>query len=172
MTMIVNTYKHPMTFEEYLLSESVEPISTDYGCNPRLFNNSKIITMGNLIVSFFLYNNILYFVQKNIFTGEIGFAKANNIPNTTKELEDLIFDVKPVKSSDGLGVFNRSFYVFIKLMAKYKTNKNLFFTPANTDLERLYKVLIRSKFFNNQLHKLGYSSLYFDAGRYRSDYIN
>jgi hypothetical protein len=156
--MIVGSFQKPMTFEEYMLSESIAPTKTDYGCNPPDFNDTFININNNLAICCYVYNNILYYVQHQIATGEIGFGKSSIIPKTYEELYELRFDVKPMKTSDGLGVFNRTFYVFLEILKKSNTQK-VFFKSANPDLENVYKLLKLNKYFNRILNDLGFSDI-------------
>ena len=166
MSMLIGTFKTHLTFGEYLLSEGISPLSTAYGDNPPLFNNRNITQLQrNLRGSFFTNDSLLYFVQHDTSTGEIGFAKVSEIPNTTEDLLNMSFDVKPVGSSDGLKVLNKSFYVFLEILKITKSNY-IFFNPASVELNRIYKQLAKNKFFNRELNKHGFGDLTFANGVY------
>lgn len=158
-----------MTFEEYLLGESVEPVETKYGTNPPDFDNARFSKFGsNVQGTMFNYGDYSYFVQHNLETGEIGFGKTDKI-TSEDELMSATFDTNSVGNSDGLGVFNRSFYVLVKLLES-SHKKDIFFSGASTKLDKMCSILAKSKFFNKIINDIGYSNLYVKDGLYGADY--
>lgn len=171
MSMLVGNFETHNTFHEYIM-EGIEPKETIYGSNSPLFNNKHIGVQGNIKITCFIHNGILYFIQMNKMTGEIGFAKSLVIPNTDKELRELTFDVEPTKDSDGLGVFNKSFFVFLKVIEDTSGVKKIFFKPASQGLNKLYTLLTKSKNFSNTLNRLGFSNLEFNGEIFVSNRLN
>jgi hypothetical protein len=171
MSLLVGTFGKPLTFEQWLLTEAIEPVLVEYGSNAPLFNNKEISLLPSDIKSTcFLVRNLLYMVQLDSH-GEIAFGVSEIIPETNEELYTLNFSDKIVKSiqSNGLNIFNKVFYVLLELLKN--TKDSIFFQSANVDLEHFYTKLLGNKFFNKRLNDIGYSDMFLDEGKFKINYL-
>lgn len=168
MSILVGRIDQFLTFNEWLLSESILPTKVEYGNNPPLFNNKKILNyIGDVSGSCFISDNLLYSIQFNA-DGEIAFGVSNKLPKDIKELAHVKFSDDRIITKSALSVFNKVFYVLVELLQKQK--RNVFFRSANGKLEGIYNAMLKNKYFNDELNKLGYSNLYLDNGLYKLDY--
>ena len=170
MSLLVGSYREFMTFEQWLLSEAVEPVKVEYGSNPPEFNDRVIARLPNNVNSTcFVYNDSLYAIQLNDL-GEVAFGVNFYVPNSEEELRNITFSDKIVKSvySNGLKVFNQVFYVLLEMLSK--DNRDVYFQSANEDLEHFYNKLLGNKFFNRRLNTIGYSDMFLEDGLYKINY--
>ena len=166
MSLLLGTFGKPLTFEQWLLTEAVEPIRVDYGSNAPEFNDKVIQLMHKGIKSTcFIVIDSLYIVQLDI-KGEIAFG-VGFIPKTNEELYSIPFSDKIVKSvnTNGLNIFNKVFYVLLEMLKG--NSSDVYFQSANEDLEHFYNKLLGNKFFNRRLNTIGYSDMFLEDGLYK-----
>ena len=148
------------TFSEWLMSESIKPLEVDFGSNPPLFNNKKMLNyLGGISGTCFVSDNLLYAVQFSE-NGEVAFGVCNKIPKDLKELGMLKFSDNRIVTKSALKVLNKVFYVLIELLKSIK--KDVYFSAANEGLSNIYRAMLRNKFFNIELNKIGYCDIIFE----------
>lgn len=162
---VVDNIPQILTFEEWLLSESVKPKETLYGNNVG-FDNNKISKIGPFYETFFL-DTFLYHVaiENNI----VGFGVSVDIPTTEEELDNLTFSDQRIVTKSALNVFNKVFFVILKLLEEAKL-KEVNFVAANSDLKKIYDALLANRYFNEELNKIGYSNLIYEDNKYKSKF--
>lgn len=153
------------------LCESFVPKETDYGTNKEMNNKKWIKDSDNVYLSFFKGINDQTYVV--LYThGIIGFGiynsnqRSKNIDVTTlKSIEDVnkyfLFRNSRVVGS-ALSIFNSFIYIIIELLNKINP-EIVFFKGLSPELQKLYKVLIIDKSFNNALKNNGYEYIGYDT---------
>lgn len=166
MSLLVGSAMSHITFEQYLLTEAIEPIHTEYGSNPPEFNNKHTVKLigGNIWGTCFIFDNKLYMIQIDKNSGEIAFGVVNTIPRDTDEFNSMTFSDDKVLTRSALKVFNKIFYVLLEVL-KHE-DINLFFSAANKDLDNFYSKLVKNKFFNERLNTVGYDNMYLSNNKY------
>jgi hypothetical protein len=170
MSLLVGNMGEFLTFNEFLMSEAIEPIKIQYGNNPPEFNNSELIKFsgGNIWGICFVYDTKLYAVQLHRETGEIAFDICLDIPTNTLEFNKSKFTDSKIATKSALKVFNYVFFVLLKLL---ETNKhNVFFNAANNELNTFYRILTTNKYFNIKLKEYNFSGMYLEDDKYKINY--
>lgn len=162
-----------LTFNEWLLTESIKPKYTLFGTNTDKYDNNNILKIQydgkTTYETYFIADNKLYTIQYNgVNTNlvSIGFGVSKDIPKTQEELDNVKLSHNKVVSISALDIFNKVFYIVTKTIFNLK--KDIYFEAASDDLKNIYNKLIDNKYFNDELNKLGYSNLI----KYKNKYIS
>ena len=168
MSLLVGRIDSFLTFNDWLLTEAIKPLKVEYGSNPPLFNDSKIIKyLGDINGTCFISDGLLYTVQYSKY-GEIAFGVNSKIPKDIAEFSRIKFSDNKIASKSALYVFNKVFYVLIEVLKEQK--RDVFFSPANSTLDNIYSTMIRNRFFNDELNKIGYSNIFSENNIYKINY--
>jgi hypothetical protein len=172
MSLLVGSMRDFLTFDQWMSSEAIEPISVPFGDNPPSFNNKHILkfTGGDIWGVCFVFDDKLYAVQLHKGTGEIAFGASLNVPNTIEELNNTKFTDNRVFTSSGLKVVNYVFYALLTMLDELHKNSviisELFFSAAHSELGSIYKLLANNRFFNTKLNQHGYENLTVSGDKY------
>jgi hypothetical protein len=143
-----------MTYSEFLLSESVSPVKTNYGTD---LSNEEIIFENDQHFTFFKMKDLYYLVGVNSKTGEIYFGTSDTFDTESEDNIDNFDDTKRGTNKLSLRVFNNVFYVLLEILKDISDIKKLYFNGANKDLENTYSLIVKNKFFLEKLKELGYN---------------
>jgi len=148
-----------LSYKDFLLSEGISPIKTEFGINTNI-NDRKTINKEGFIFTFLEIQEKIYVVSiRN--DGYIGFGfvditkdKFNLDIFKLEEILNLSSDNKLNNNLPGLKVFGKVFYVLLEL---FKTSEidGFLFDSANKDLSNIYSYLPKNKYFNKKLDEIG-----------------
>ena len=142
-----------MSFRSFIMSESIEPVKTDYGTD---YQNKKWIVADNVMLTFYkTKTNACCVIIDN---GNIGFMTAENIP-TPEELANTdigeLFSFDKRKRSNALKTFNYFFYIILEATHKFNLPV-LYFNPADKELGDVYDRIVKNPFFRQKLKDAGF----------------
>jgi hypothetical protein len=142
-----------LSFTQFIMSESIEPVETLYGTD---YQNKNWIVHGTFRVTFYKSDKYSYAVIIDGFN--IGFMVADNIVpiEDLSDIENLgeLFSFEKKKRSEALRTFNNFFYIILEGIKKFNLN-NVHFNTDDADLGSVYNKIVKNPFFNRQLNKVG-----------------
>ena len=144
-----------LTFREYLLSESIRPIATNYGTDiDNNFSNNEWLIKGDNIYTFTEINNHFYCILlKNISDDmyEIAFATSEFKTDDPKD-----YTVDRHKTQKILYVFGSLLYIFLEGIKQNKHINYIVFEAANAALGKAYDKIVKNKWLLDSLKDIGF----------------
>lgn len=153
-----------LNYKEYILSEAIKPVKTDYGWFDKQLNfvEGKIEETAYSIRTAFKHEDNYYTVYFNLYhenpiRAELNFSRIDNMKNI-----NLMFGattMKPLNDSKvSIQIFNKVFYIALMLAKEYGIDTFEYSDSAdNKGLSKLYNSFYNNKNFKEELNKQGYS---------------
>jgi hypothetical protein len=155
---LMNDKNEVVLYSDYMLSESIKPREIDYGTD---FKNKEWKQLDeNFHITFFKTNEFIYtYLYREGFVGFFSseLEDESKLQNITK-IKELFDDKKLFNRKDTskfIHVFNYFFYLTLQAVHKFNPNK-IYFDGADLALGNLYSMMVRNRFFNQQLNNNGF----------------
>lgn len=165
MSMFLINGKELISFNEYLLGESIQPRETDWGANPDMDNREvPSVVSGKAWYTFFQAEGAYWAVIVN-HTGEVGFGRSDEFSLDIMDYED---DRSITRSA--IKVFNQVFYVLLQMLetdSRLAKLRFIKFSGTNPALGKVYDRMVQNKFFLDQLEQAGFEYM----GKHQEDHL-
>lgn len=153
-----------LSFEEFCLSESLRPMSIDYGTD---LKNELWHINGSIYWTFIKYNEYYYCIV--IDDGQIGFAAGEFFDGSLyDDFNNVVryFDFEERKTSSAVKVFAYIFYVILQGTQKYNLNK-FWFSAQHPALGNVYQRMVdKNPYFMDSVKKAGFEYMGQNNGKY------
>lgn len=156
------------SFNDFLLSEAIKPREVLYGLNSPEFNNKMIYNKNGLFVTCFGHpKDKEETVLVAVLNGECSFGTFKTFGelgnHNVLDYIEILSDKKKNNGSPGLKIFNNVFYVLLEIINKHNLN-DFWFNAANRDLSVVYSMVVKNKYFLQEMSDFSYS---FDSGKHK-----
>lgn len=154
------------TSREYLLSESIQPVVTEFGVDLR--DRQWVSVNGGKYTFFKDGSKEIYYMVLLHDTGEVGFGSSDKWidPYNMAQLQKEFSGGKKQKSGNALRVFNNFFYVVMEGVKKYNVKK-VFFDAEDPQLGFIYRKVVSNKYFLGKMRDLGFNYV----GKSNEDFV-
>lgn len=154
--MLVNDEGVVMLFRDYILSESIRPRYTEYGTD---LKNRQWNHHNEGYFTFYEGEQYIYCVMITD-KGNVGFFTSNkDVDVSNIKLPRSVFDsgftFEKRTTERYLKTFNRSFYVILEGVNKFKIDE-VKFSGADINLSITYESLVKNKFFLDVMRQEGF----------------
>lgn len=145
-----------LNFEEFCLSESIRPMSIDFGTD--LKNKEWNVSQNEEVCwTFFKFQKYFYCVMIDGF--QVGFATSEFFDERIlKKLNKVteLFDFEERKTSSAASVFSFVFFVALQGIEEYNIPR-FWFSAQNPSLGTVYSKMIgKNKYFMNAIENAGF----------------
>jgi len=151
MGLLVTENNKIVSFKNYILSEAIKPKETTFGTNEESDNN-KFLKSDNIVYTFFSDKEKSYLVALDVISGDLGFSSKDG---NKISLNPQDYSVSRKDTLNALVVFNKVFYIVLKIAEKYKP-QSIVFDAANPALGSVYDIMVKNKSFNQELNNVGF----------------
>ena len=165
MGMLFLSEQEFMTFNEFLLCESIRSTHTDFGTNDT-FDNNEWMKMtaksGNILVYTFLRIDNIYYMVGITKKGNLMFSSADSID--LDQLDDISYLTNHFleqrrRTKNILQVFGKLIYTVSQGLIQPELDGTMYikFKGADAGLGKAYDVMVKNKYLLQDIHSMGYN---------------